>query len=139
MTDNLFTGHIVQLSEQTVELELEQSSGCSTCGIKVLCYPGKKVSRKLILPNPGGLLHGQVVQVEENGRATLKLALFQYGIPLLGFIVGILSVYFTRRGEIQATLGGLIGLGLGAVIAYRLIRRWACQGNPGFFRIKTTA
>ena len=129
------TGRVFQITATRVEIELAENSACTTCSLSIVCKPGKEQQRRISLPNPGDLHANQIVHLEENSSLTLKLAALQYGVPLVGFLIGIFGIYALDGGPLWATLGGLVGLAAGAGIAYARIRYWVTSRTPQFFRI----
>jgi len=134
------TGIVTGISGEIAEVQLNLQPACETCGAKVLCVPDASGKRRLHVNNPLHARVGSKVAIEETGDFLLKLSAIQYGIPFIGFILGILICYSLDvrlagiAQELLFFLGGLTGLGAAALIARRLAERLA-DGNKSFFTI----
>ncbi len=75
--------------------------------------------------NPLGAEVGQNVLVTESGELLLKLTMIQYGLPLIGFLIGIFGfnfwgvTLFGMPAELFSFVGGLLGLVLGGLVSWK--------------------
>ncbi len=136
MTDNFLDfGVVTVVSEASVQVKLEQKDDCNSCGARILCNPHKNNNPTLTAQNTQDVSIGDKVALKERGNILLWLSIYQYGLPLLGFITGILftnftlTKYFNESNELVLFLGGLIGLAIAGFIARYFINRIA--SNPG--------
>ncbi|MFH1212600.1 MAG: SoxR reducing system RseC family protein [Candidatus Neomarinimicrobiota bacterium] len=93
------TATVTAVEGRWVVIELEQQDGCHECGAKMICRPNASGKRVLKIPNTLSARVGEQVQIEQIGRNQLKLTMIQYGLPLFGFLAGILiaSHYIRQR------------------------------------------
>ena len=134
------TGIVRELENGQATVELNLQPACETCGAKVVCVPDQQGKRLLKVSNP---LHAQVgnrVAISESSDFLLKISMVQYGIPFIGFIAGILICYGLNLNvagipqELIQFTGGLLGLGLSALLSRSLSQRLA-EGNKAFFTV----
>ncbi len=124
----LFNGEIgvVQSADHhALNIRFTEGDACETCGLKVVCAPGKSADRSLSLPNPDNLSVGQTVQIEELSNLELHLALIQFGLPLLAFLMGLGAGIVIPQAivpkEFMSFLIGLFGLGISFFMARHLV------------------
>ena len=137
---NIETGVVTNLQNGNAIVELNLQPACESCGAKVLCVPDVNGKRALRVSNP---LHAQIgnrVAIGESSDFLLKIAAVQYGIPFVGFMLGIFFFYFlnfTINGiakELIYFTGGLIGLGISAFIS-RNISQQLAESKKSLFTI----
>lgn len=124
------TGFIQSSDGEKITILFAAIDACDTCGLKVVCAPGDQTERLLTLPNTGDFQPGQKVKIEEHSNLELHLALIQFGLPMLAFLMGLLIGYFLpvheiMHRELSAFLVGCVGLGISFFIARRMIQRIA--------------
>ncbi|NOZ03724.1 MAG: SoxR reducing system RseC family protein [FCB group bacterium] len=134
-------GVVTKVEGHLAYVELESGDACESCGARNLCVPLSGGTRSIVAANPENARVGDRVTVEEQGQPVLTLSALQYGLPLLGFFIGILFVYggLIRipflAPELGMFLSGLIGLGGGGVLAWWGIKR--LSRRPGrFFTVR---
>jgi len=119
---------------------LMENDACEDCGARLLCAPNEKGERGVLAKNMAGATVGQKVLVTESRDLLLKLSLMQYGLPLVGFLLGIFMLYsmgITIAGiadEVVYFLGGLVGLALASAVSWK----WAAiasQNEDNYFEI----
>ncbi|HOJ39440.1 MAG TPA: SoxR reducing system RseC family protein [bacterium] len=71
----------------TVKLDRMKTAGCARCG---LCQSAGDGRLFLEVENPAGARKGDQVTVEILAQAAFLSSLFVYGIPLAGFICGVI-------------------------------------------------
>jgi len=81
--------------------------------------------------NPARADVGDNVEITETGNLLLILSLIQFGIPLLGLVLGVFAVNYLFPGilplpkEVNMSIGGLIGLIVGGFAVWSLLKVWA--------------
>ncbi len=134
------TGIITQVQNGNAIVELNIQPACENCGARVLCVPDKDGKRALKVSNPLNAGVGNRVAISESSDFLLKVSAVQYGIPFIGFLLGIIVLYiidFTIAGIHQELLffaGGLAGLGISALISRNISKNMA-ESNRSFFTI----
>jgi positive regulator of sigma E activity len=124
--------------EAIVELSLQES--CDTCGARMICVPDSSGKRRLRAANPLRANIGNQVAITEKSNFLLLVSFLQYGIPFVGFLIGIFAIYaiklslFSLPQELIMFLGGLLGLFGGALIARFYVERLA-ETTRSFFEI----
>lgn len=101
-------GVIRNIDNSKMAIVFEQGDACDACGLKVVCSPGKESERMLTLPKQVGFTVGQHVQIDEKLDLELRLALIQFGLPLLAFILGLFPGYFYPIPGLAPELSGFI-------------------------------
>lgn len=122
------TGFIQSSDKSTVTILFSKVDACDTCGLKVVCAPGKESERILTLPNSADFEPGQKVQIEEHSNLELHLALIQFGLPMAAFLLGLIIGYYLPilkfiRPELSAFIFACIGLSISFLAARRLIQK----------------
>ena len=87
-------GIVTKIFDNEVTVELNPNDACGTCGARVVCSPNSKGKRIIKAENTIDAQVGQKVNIDENSELTLKLTGLQYGLPLFGFILGLMASYF---------------------------------------------
>ena len=124
------TGFIQSANGTEITILFTTVDACDTCGLKIVCAPGKQTERLLTLPHSGEFQPGQKVKIEEHANLELHLALVQFGLPTLAFLAGLFIGYilplqdFLPR-ELSAFLLACVGLGLSFFAARHLIQKIA--------------
>jgi len=121
------TGVIQAIDNKQLTISFTIGDACDTCGLKVVCAPGKTSDRQLILPNPGNFSVGQKIQVEELSNLELHLALIQFGLPMIAFLAGLGVGFILPQNmiakELMAFLVALLGLGFSFFTARALVQK----------------
>ncbi|HPC36174.1 MAG TPA: SoxR reducing system RseC family protein [Candidatus Marinimicrobia bacterium] len=100
-TDNEVATVIIA-DQRWVTVELEEKDACHSCGAKMICRPNSTGKRILKMPNTINAKVGDQVLIEQIGANQLKVTLVQYGLPLFGFLIGVL---IANRYIKDSTLG----------------------------------
>ena len=134
------TGFIQSADGTEVTILFTTVDACDTCGLKVICAPGKQTERLLTLPHSGEFQPGQKVQIEEHSNLELHLALIQFGLPMLAFLIGLFIGYFlpfqnVLPRELSAFLVACVGLGLSFFAARHLVQNIADIVPEKYLRI----
>ena len=133
------TGSITQIDNNFATIAIDSTDDCKDCGIRFLCSPGSDNQKIITLENIIDAKIGDRVAVSEASNILLKLSFLQYGLPLIGFLLGIvlgtqIQIQW-QPVELYQFFCGLLGLGLAGLISYLIIKRMA--KNPGkFFTFK---
>lgn len=124
-------GRVIDLIGDKARVEIATGEACAACGARVLCSPGTNNSNTLTAFNEVGAKMGDQVEVRERGNLLLKLSLLQYGLPLLGFVLGLFGIYLIlgQDNELILFVAGCLGLGLGAFLAWLGFRHLARQSQ----------
>lgn len=122
------TGIVRSTDGSHVSILFSNVDACDSCGLKVVCAPGKQSERVLTLPHSGDFQAGQKVQIEAHLDLELHLALIQFGLPLASFLLGlfigyILPIQDILPRELSAFLCACLGLGFSFYMARFLIQR----------------
>ncbi len=133
------TGIITKIDGNYATIIIEVTDSCKDCGIRFLCSPGSDKEKTITLENIINAIIGDRVAITETSNILLKLSFLQYGLPLIGFLLGIIiATQFNinlQPVELYQFLCGLIGLGIAGVISYLIIKGMAKK--PGkFFAFK---
>ncbi len=125
MVDNDFEiGTVKSISNGRTVVELKPSEVCESCSARILCRPGNDGKHEMVVLNTINARPGDMVELTETGHLLLILSLMQYGLPLLGLLVGIFLVYGFNpnlsgiRIEVIMATTGFLGLLLGGGLAY---------------------
>jgi sigma-E factor negative regulatory protein RseC len=123
------TGIITKIENNFATITIDSTDDCKNCGIRFLCSPGSHKEKIITLENTIDAKIGDRVAISEASNILLKLSFLQYGLPLIGFLLGII---FGTQVKIQwqpielyQFLCGLLGLGLAGIISYMIIKRMA--------------
>jgi sigma-E factor negative regulatory protein RseC len=124
------TAKIVKVEKSSIIVKMENSSSCSSCAISGSCSLSS--NSKTMIPKPKGVEFqiGDYVefQMPEHLGAT-KLSVLLYGIPLIIFIGGTISLLDLTK------IGNFLSLGLslgGAGIYYWLLSRYSKKHSEKF-------
>lgn len=133
-------GVIRSVRGDTALVEVENFEACADCGARLICSLNIQKQRILHIRNVTHAAVGQNVEITESHNMMTKLSLIQYGIPLLGFFLGVFIPYYLNLSisviadELLLFSLGLIGLLLGGVVARKWLLRAAKQ-SASFFNI----
>ena len=132
-------GIVSKIENNFATIIIDSTDDCKDCGIKFICSPGSDDQKIIKLENAISAKVGDRVAVSEASNILLKLSFLQYGLPLIGFLLGIIiAVQFTinlQPVELYQFLCGFLGLGLAGIISYLIIKRMTKK--PGkFFKFK---
>lgn len=121
------TGTISAVDGESIVVNFTRGDACDACGLKVVCAPGNQSQRRLTLPFSGEFKPGQQIQIRELSNLELHLALIQFGLPTLAFLVGLAFGYLFPQQlvakELLAFLGASMGLGASFFAARSLVQR----------------
>lgn len=87
---DLDLGEVVEVKGEFASLELQTKDACHSCGARFVCRPNGSGKRILFVRNILNAKVGDKVLIEQLGSNQLKLAVMEYGLPLLGFLISML-------------------------------------------------
>ena len=131
-------GIVTSVQDNNAIVELSIQDACASCGARMVCIPDNTGKRRLKADNPLNAQVGNRVSITEKSNFLLKISFLQYGIPFIGFITAIFSLYSLEISvilipvELVYFCGGLMGLVLGALISRYIIGRIAEKGGSFF-------
>jgi sigma-E factor negative regulatory protein RseC len=134
------TGFVTSIQDSDAIVELSIQESCESCGARLVCVPDQSGKRRLRAANPIGAKVGSQVNITEKSNFLLKVSFLQYGIPFLGFLLGIFLLYATDLSmipipqELVIFLGGITGMMIAALISRYFVEKLA-KGNSTFFEI----
>ena len=129
------SGTVTHTNEGTASVKIDRTDWCGTCGMKIWCHPEKDDEGTIFVQNTLNAQVGQKVLISEKSEFLLKISILQYGIPLVGFLLGIILTYLSGveirafPKELCMFLGGLFGLFLAGVVSYVWARTIADRGE----------
>ncbi|MFC1593389.1 SoxR reducing system RseC family protein [Candidatus Neomarinimicrobiota bacterium] len=122
-------GRITKIDDNFATIAIDSTDDCKDCGIRFLCSPGSEKEKIIRLENTIDAKVGDSVSISEASNILLKLSFLQYGLPLIGFLLGIVIgtqiPIKLQPIEFYQFLDGLFGLGLAGIISYLIIKRMA--------------
>ena len=123
MTISIFDHGIVKkIKGDMAFVEIGDGRNCEQCGARMICAPDSR-------HNPLNAKVGQKVVVTESHGLILKLLTIQYGLPLLGFIIGVIATYLLDlsipgvAAELVSFLSGMVGLAVSSVVSWKWAKR----------------
>ncbi len=133
-------GIVTAIQDNCAIVELSIQESCESCGARMVCVADSTGKRRLKATNTLNARVGHRVAITEKSNILLTLSFLQYGVPFIGFLVGIFTLYalnvtiMNLPAELIMFFGGLLGLFLGAVIARSYVERIA-EARGSFFEI----
>ncbi len=141
MDNNGEYGTVVSLEGQFAHIQISTTDSCRKCGARVICTPTDETYRTVIALNRIEAKVGDWVLFTDTSNIMLKLAIIQYGIPLVGFFAGVFFTLGIGRiisyqvGELWLFLSGIIGVILGGLFSHWRIKIMA-ESSCAFFKIQ---
>ncbi len=118
------SGIVIQTQGDRALVRLLENEACEECNARIFCRPGTDGVREMHVYNRVKAGVGDRVDIVEIGNILLKMSLMQFGVPLLGLMLGILCVnlldfsVFSFPDELVMSIGGLCGLLFGGFITW---------------------
>ena len=138
MYDGFETGIVDKTEGDYVLVTLEEHEACQHCHAKVICKPSESGLREVKLKNTLEAQKGDKVILESSDKEHIKLTFMQYGIPLLGFFLGLLLSYkfieqfpFGLSQEVGGFLSGVVLMGVSSFLTYL----WCQKKSSGGFAV----
>ena len=119
----VITGTVTHVNGRMASVRVDQSDWCSRCGVKIWCQPEREEFGTISVQNKLDVQVGQRVLISEKSKYLLKISVLQYGIPLIGFVMGIVLVHAsglkieTLPAELCMFLGGVLGVILAGIFS----------------------
>ena len=127
---------ITKIDDNFVTIIIDSTDECKDCGIRFLCSPGSDKDKTIILENTINAKLGDRVAVSEASNILLKLSFLQYGLPLIGFLLGIITAtqinIKLQPVELYQFICGFLGLGIAGIISYLIIKRMSKKPGKYF-------
>lgn len=129
------SGTVTRVNGSKASVRVEQTDGCDRCGVKIWCHPERDELTTISVHNNLNAQVGQKVLISEKSTYLLKISVLQYGIPLIGFVAGIVVVYAAGLtikilpDELSMFMGGVIGVLLAGIFSYFWAKRIARKGE----------
>ncbi len=83
------TGIIIKTIDEKAFISVRETGACNDCKAKSLCLPSANSTKQILAKNDLKAECGDEVGFEEIGSIVLKLSFMQFGVPLIGLIIGI--------------------------------------------------
>ena len=128
-------GTVIHVDGPMASVRVEQTDGCARCGATIWCQSERGEVTTISVQNNLNAQVGQKVLISEKYDSFVKISVLQYGIPLVGFVLGIVVVSAggftieTLPEELCMFLGGILGLLIGGILSYFWAKRIARQGE----------
>jgi sigma-E factor negative regulatory protein RseC len=133
-------GLITRIDNNFATIAIDSTDDCKDCGIRFLCSPGSEKEKIIRLENTIDAKVGDRVSISEASNILLKLSFLQYGLPLIGFLLGIVIgtqiPIKLQPVEFYQFLCGLFGLGLAGLISFLIIKEMAKKPGNYFKFVK---
>jgi positive regulator of sigma E activity len=110
------TATVVAIQERWVVVELDEKDACHACGAKMICRPNATGKRTLKILNTLQAKIGDRVLIEQIGANQLKLTTIQYGLPLLGFLTGVLIANYHIKSDFLGIPAELLQMACGVMM-----------------------
>ncbi len=137
-------GRVIKTSENIAHVEMENSAACQSCSAKALCKPDGTGIRILKIKNTLNAQTGDYVQLDPMEFNQVKLIIMQYGLPLFGFLIGIISTHYLIQTnlwkipkEIVQFITGFVLMGFMGMITFFWSKNKSKKGFSFFRMIKT--
>ena len=132
-----------RLDSDLVKIILESKEACDHCHAKVICQPNESGKREVILSNDLDAKEGDIVLLESSDLSHIKVTAMQYGLPLLGFLLGLFishsiiqTTYWGLPSELIDFFAGILGLSGASCITYFWSKRKS-QNNFSVLKMKS--
>jgi len=103
-------GRVVEVSGDTVKVELEGSEKCGHCGAKILCHPNSNNKMYIEAINKAEAKLGDKVKIEIVSGTSIFATFLLFIVPIIVFIVVFVTANILTRNENFAVLSGFGGL-----------------------------
>ena len=85
-------GTVISSSDGYAQISLTKNDQCSECSARIICKAKDDENRILKVNDPYGTQPGDVVKIEIQGSAVMKISFILYGLPLLLLLTPVLFV-----------------------------------------------
>jgi len=126
---------VIGIHEGKARLRFKRESACGACRAREQCV-GSRNDGELELPLPEGMeaQKDDLVRVELASQQLVCAGLLLYGLPLAGFILGMMVSAQAGCSDPWIGAAAFGGLGLGLVGSRALARLTRFQGTPRIVR-----
>src|SRR4030066_2580835 len=83
-------GVVLSVENGIAEISLTKSDNCEECSARLICKPNKDSSKILKAADPFGVIPGDTVRIEIQGKTLFNASILLYGVPLVLLVIGIL-------------------------------------------------
>jgi len=104
------------------EVLLNRNDNCKECTLNILCKPKDKDSLTLKVLDPFNTKPGDYIKISVPGNSILKTSFILYGLPLILFLLIIITVYLLTNDNAYSEIISFIA-GLSILFLYKLILR----------------
>jgi sigma-E factor negative regulatory protein RseC len=118
-------GKVVEVSGDTVKVELEASEKCGHCGANIMCHADSDGKAHVMATNREGAKLGDRVKIEVAPGISVLAAFLLFVVPIAAFFIGFAVVKMLVGNENLAILGGSGGLILFFLFLIRINRKVA--------------
>jgi len=87
-------GKVIEINGNFAILEVKESPACAGCGAKSVCSTGKNGNRFMRIKNTLEVKIGDTVAFDTSENEQVQINLMQYGLPLLGFMIGLFGYFY---------------------------------------------
>lgn len=94
-------GKVIELDGEFALLEMKESEACASCGAKSVCTAGKEGDRCMRIKNSLNAKIGDLVAFDTSESEQVKINLMQYGLPLIGFMAGLLGYFYLLSDKLS--------------------------------------
>ncbi|MCF7885976.1 MAG: SoxR reducing system RseC family protein [Candidatus Marinimicrobia bacterium] len=106
--DGYEIGKVKKVMGQFAEVEIEKIVGCEHCNVKTICGVKRSGKCKIRLLNVLNAEPGDRVLLKESDIKQIKLVTIEYGLPLLGFLIG-LTISFSLIKDFPFSVSSELG------------------------------
>jgi len=127
-------GRVLSVKQDTAVIVVDPAHACQACsqgkgcGMSIFSRWLGSRSVNFKVRSVGAWMPGQAVSLKVSPELLLRMAIWAYGVPLLGFIVGAGSATLSVHDKLGGAGTDLVALscGLGGMLTGALgVRRWA--------------
>lgn len=117
-------GKVIEVDGDYAILEMKESDACAGCGARSVCTAGKAGNRCMRIRNTLNAKIDDLVAFDTSETQQIQINLMQYGLPFLGFVIGLLGYFYLIAEKISFPPEiGAFAAGLLLMIGFGLITR----------------
>ena len=123
-------GMVVAAGMGTVDVSIEPSASCETCGACALGASGQRVLEGVV--DEFGAAVGDTVEIETSARARRRAQTLVYVVPVVALVIGYLAGFLlgSWTGIAPDAVGAVLALAAGALALLALRRTERGAGHP---------
>lgn len=107
---------VEKIRDDSVDLKIRIPEHCDQCSIRENCYSRGNRLTVPIEESMNGISENDTVKVAIANTSVLGLTALIYGVPLIGFLVGVLGAYYGLPANFSDALRSLIAVGSGGIL-----------------------